>query len=212
MKKTLLTSSVAIFTSLMLVGCGDSEDKKTTKSEPKAEEVVIEAEPEVEEPKAAVCEEVTEKTTACVFKDGIAAYHTRDGLFLTSEVQGSAKVSIFPGIREADSLTDGVENTKAILAHSEVFPAAHICNDLGEGWYLPAAKEVEAAFVRVPRGTDLLNHKFLTSTFIRDGFGTESVAMLDSNSQYFYPALGNAGLMKNTNDYSVICARKVVSD
>lgn len=153
------------------------------------------------------CEEVTEEDVACVFADGISAYHTTQGFFITSEVQGTAKVAVFPGVRTAEDLWDGVKNTDAILAHSEVFPAAHICRDLGEDWYLPAAKELHKGFLYLLKNKPLVNHQFLTSTFVRSGFGTETVGMLDSNAQYVFPSLGNAGLMSNREDYSVICAR-----
>lgn len=160
---------------------------------------------------SAECETVTDTGALCVFKDGVSAYHTKNGLFITSEVQGSAKVSIFPGVRGANSLTDGVKNTAAILAHSAVYPAAHICNKLGEHWYLPAAREIERAFMDVPRGTALANKKFLSSSFSRDGFGSEAAGALNTNSRYVFPVLENAMLMSNNNEYSVVCARSTAA-
>lgn len=52
------------------------------------------------------------------------------------------------GVPDDGSHDDGLDNTEKLLSISGTdFPAAQWCRSLGEGWYLPSAKELQKIFV-----------------------------------------------------------------
>ena len=156
------------------------------------------------------CTDTTEKKQLCEFEDSVSAYHVGEGLFVTSASQGDVKIGVTKFIRDANDEVDGRNNIDAMAAHEESYPAFEICQSMGNGWYLPAAREIRSAFMNVPRRTEELTDKrFLTSTFIQDGFGTQSVTALDTRSRHFFPVLNSDGLIVNDMDYQVACVKKL---
>gem|GEM_PF-1924614 len=158
------------------------------------------------------CTSDLEKETQCISSEGINSYHNGSGVILTAEVVGQAQAGVSRAVRGANNLQDGRANMEAILANEDASLAAKKCTSLGEDWYLPAARELRSLYLNTvgsDRHNPLNNRMLITSTFQSDAFGGQSIAVVDATSNAILPGISNQGLMRNNNEYDIVCAKHI---
>lgn len=129
-------------------------------------------------------------------------------------VQWSDKLNCEVG-PEAQSATDGISNTDAMLAHQNSTSSAQLCRNLGPDWYLPANRELYLLFTQEliidqildndgdPNTNGLIQEKF-EPTLARYWSSTEQ----DAEFAWMYKAAsGDNSLYKKKYAYRVRAIR-----